>query len=247
MDFNLKALGYAHGARVIHAPEPVHGRLSLFHGIPSGSNSGFKVVRYHSLVLDPDSLPKELIPIAWTCSTNTLSFLEDLDAIPNAGEVLSNGFVSFDHLKGNLKNGRLCDPKNFEDTRRVLMGIMHSSWPHYGVQFHPESIATCHGRKIFENFKKMTVDYWLRSSRINKRKVHCVEYYVTSYLKLQWKKLHGLASEDGDSGKIFCELFGSDNAEDTFWLDSSSLDKLRHSYEAACDAIAEPYIRDAGA
>ncbi|KAF3966479.1 hypothetical protein CMV_009430 [Castanea mollissima] len=71
-----QALGYVHGARVVHAPEPVHGRLSeiqhngcrLFHDIPSGRDSGFKVVRYHSLVIDAKSLPKELIPIAWTSS-----------------------------------------------------------------------------------------------------------------------------------------------------------------------------------
>ncbi|KAJ0045560.1 hypothetical protein Pint_06064 [Pistacia integerrima] len=46
-----QALGYVHGAEIVHAPEPVHGRLSeiehngckLFHDIPSGQNSGFKV------------------------------------------------------------------------------------------------------------------------------------------------------------------------------------------------------------
>ncbi|MQM00348.1 hypothetical protein Taro_033078 [Colocasia esculenta] len=46
----LEALGYVHGAQIIHAPEPVHGRLSeiehagcnLFLDIPSGSKSGFK-------------------------------------------------------------------------------------------------------------------------------------------------------------------------------------------------------------
>lgn len=80
-----QALGYVHGAQVVHASEPVHGRLSeiqhngcaLFHGIPSGRNSGFKVVRYHSLVIDAETLPKELIPIAWTSSSDTLPFLGD--------------------------------------------------------------------------------------------------------------------------------------------------------------------------
>lgn len=28
-------------------------------------------------------------------------------------------------------------------------------------QFHPESVATCHGRQIFKNFRKITEDYWL--------------------------------------------------------------------------------------
>lgn len=31
-------------------------------------------------------------------------------------------------------------------------------------QFHPESVATCHGRQIFKNFRQITEDYWLRSS-----------------------------------------------------------------------------------
>ncbi|KAI6698087.1 hypothetical protein NL676_018206 [Syzygium grande] len=44
------------------------------------------------------------------------------------------------------------------------MAIMHSTWPHYGVQFHSKSVATCHGRQIFENFRGITKDCWLRSS-----------------------------------------------------------------------------------
>ncbi|KAF2318550.1 hypothetical protein GH714_008851 [Hevea brasiliensis] len=91
-----QALGYAHGAQIVHASEPVHGRMSeiehngcrLFNNIPSGKKSGFKVVRYHSLVIDAESLPKELVPIAWTTSTGTHSFLEsqNSDLIPDACE-----------------------------------------------------------------------------------------------------------------------------------------------------------------
>jgi len=44
------------------------------------------------------------------------------------------------------------------------------------LQFHPESIATCHGRQIFENFREITEDYWQRlrprSTFINERNVH---------------------------------------------------------------------------
>lgn len=47
------------------------------------------------------------------------------------------------------------------------------------------------------------------------------------YLKLHWKKIACLASQVGGSESIFCHLFGDKNAENTFWLDSSSTDKGR--------------------
>ncbi|MHC5609817.1 MAG: aminodeoxychorismate synthase component I [Nostoc sp.] len=64
-----QGIGYIHGAKVIHAPEVRHGRLSkiyhndskLFQGIPSQ----FSVVRYHSLIV-ADELPECLEKIAWT-------------------------------------------------------------------------------------------------------------------------------------------------------------------------------------
>lgn len=34
----------------------------------------------------------------------------------------------------------------------VLMGIAHRSRPHWGVQFHPESVATMHGDTLMRNF-----------------------------------------------------------------------------------------------
>jgi para-aminobenzoate synthetase len=64
-----QGLGVAYGAKVIHAPEAMHGRLSsiyhdgsaLFEGIPTG----FSAVRYHSLIV-ADNLPPSLEKIAWT-------------------------------------------------------------------------------------------------------------------------------------------------------------------------------------
>lgn len=58
------------GGKVIHAPEAIHGRRSkvkhadsdVFTGIPQD----FRVVRYHSLVVDPGTLPAELEKTAWT-------------------------------------------------------------------------------------------------------------------------------------------------------------------------------------
>ncbi|AHG02115.1 anthranilate synthase (plasmid) [Halostagnicola larsenii XH-48] len=39
-----------------------------------------------------------------------------------------------------------------DDDREVLMGVRHDEKPHFGVQFHPESILTGSGKRILENF-----------------------------------------------------------------------------------------------
>jgi len=56
-----QCIGQAFGAKVVLAPKPMHGKVSeikhketaLFDGIPAD----FMATRYHSLTLDPDSLP----------------------------------------------------------------------------------------------------------------------------------------------------------------------------------------------
>ncbi|HXI04329.1 MAG TPA: aminodeoxychorismate/anthranilate synthase component II [Candidatus Saccharimonadales bacterium] len=59
-----QAIAQAAGARIIRAPAPVHGKVSrirhdgrsLFRGLPDP----FEATRYHSLVVDPETLPAEL-------------------------------------------------------------------------------------------------------------------------------------------------------------------------------------------
>jgi len=76
-----QGLGVLHGAAIVPAPEPVHGRSSavlhddapLFAGIPRE----FRAVRYHSLCVE-QPLPPELRGIAWT-SDGTLMALEHRD------------------------------------------------------------------------------------------------------------------------------------------------------------------------
>uniref|UniRef100_A0A453TBV0 Glutamine amidotransferase domain-containing protein n=1 Tax=Aegilops tauschii subsp. strangulata TaxID=200361 RepID=A0A453TBV0_AEGTS len=62
------------------------------------------------------------------------------------------------------------------DGYKIIMGIKHSSRPHYGVQFHPESIATRYGRHIFQNFKRITTEYGSPSSSFLERKAHSADY-----------------------------------------------------------------------
>lgn len=59
-----QAIGQAFGAKVVRASTPMHGRQSLVRLATDelfvGLTSPMAVGRYHSLVVDPDSLPKEL-------------------------------------------------------------------------------------------------------------------------------------------------------------------------------------------
>jgi len=59
-----QSIGQVYGGRVIRAPEPMHGKTSLvyhqgkglFHGLPEP----FEANRYHSLIVEDATLPKEL-------------------------------------------------------------------------------------------------------------------------------------------------------------------------------------------
>jgi anthranilate synthase/aminodeoxychorismate synthase-like glutamine amidotransferase len=59
-----QSIGQAFGAKVVRG-EPVHGKTAkILHdgeGVYAGLDQGFEATRYHSLVLDPDSLPDCLV------------------------------------------------------------------------------------------------------------------------------------------------------------------------------------------
>ncbi|CAD6338459.1 unnamed protein product [Miscanthus lutarioriparius] len=226
-----QALGFVHGAKIVHAPEAIHGRLSeiqhdgcyLFNCVPSGTNSGFKVVRYHSLVIESGSLPDDLTSIMWTASPNLLSYLER-----HASE---------------------------SDDSRVIMGIRHSSRPHYGVQFHPESIATHHGRQIFRNFKKITGDFGLCSSWLQERKVNSASHRDSipkdllrtetmelsepvlgkrgigkKCLRLRWKKIENFLCPTVGSEDIFVVLLAIKAVKTRFGWIAHQLTRARFSF-----------------
>jgi anthranilate synthase component II len=106
-----QSIGVAYGAEVVRARRIMHGKVSpiahtgtdLFAGLPSP----MRVTRYHSLVVDPATLPAELEILAWT------------------------------------------DEDGWHDE---LQALRHRQHPVWGVQFHPESIASEAGRALVNNF-----------------------------------------------------------------------------------------------
>jgi anthranilate synthase component 2 len=65
-----QAIGQAFGGHVIRAPRLMHGRTSpIVHegaGVFAGIPSPFSATRYHSLIVERESLPEILAPTAWT-------------------------------------------------------------------------------------------------------------------------------------------------------------------------------------
>ncbi len=106
-----QAVGEAYGARVVRARRTMHGKVSpvrhtgagLFEGLPVP----LRATRYHSLVIERETLPEGLEIVAWT------------------------------------------DEPGWEDE---IQAVRHRRHPVWGVQFHPESIASEAGRALLGNF-----------------------------------------------------------------------------------------------
>ena len=64
-----QAIGQAYGARIVRW-EPVHGKTArILHdgeGVYRGLPQGFEATRYHSLVIEPDSVPQHLLVTSQT-------------------------------------------------------------------------------------------------------------------------------------------------------------------------------------
>ena len=102
-----QSIGQVYGGKVIRAENLMHGKTSTIHhdgkSIFLNIPSPFTATRYHSLIVEKESLPDCFEISAWT----------------DEGEI---------------------------------MGLRHKEYLVEGVQFHPESILTEHGKVILKNF-----------------------------------------------------------------------------------------------
>lgn len=81
-------------------------------------------------------------------------------------------------------------------TDGVVMGISHKTKPIYGLQFHPESIASEYGEKLIQNFIDITKDFYKDKAL----------YY-------------DVIDDSFDTAEIYEKLYNYDDK--TLWLDSS--------------------------
>ncbi|MEU2729144.1 aminodeoxychorismate synthase component I [Streptomyces griseoviridis] len=101
----------------------------------------------------------------------------------------------------------------------VLMAVRHRTRPHWGVQFHPESIAGEYGRRIIANFRDLTLAA-RRGGRRPERAAGQSAATAGSETQTVPYELH-VAELDRfpDAEQAFRALFG--NEPHHFWLDSS--------------------------
>ena len=104
----------------------------------------------------------------------------------------------------------------------VVMGIEHATRPMWGVQFHPESICTEYGHKLFENFYALARRRQPERGgrRLNRPSVpprRCRRRSAEkSPVSLHVRTIEG----EADTEYLFDALFGQE--ERAFWLDSAS-------------------------
>ncbi|VAX11429.1 Anthranilate synthase, amidotransferase component @ Para-aminobenzoate synthase, amidotransferase component [hydrothermal vent metagenome] len=75
-----QSIAQAFGGRIVHAGEVMHGKTSMIHhqhgGVFKGLANPFEATRYHSLVIEKETLPECLEVTAWTLNKD-----ESLDEI----------------------------------------------------------------------------------------------------------------------------------------------------------------------
>ena len=95
----------------------------------------------------------------------------------------------------------------------VIMAMKVLDKPHWGVQFHPESILTEHGRTMMENFFSST-------SKTAGPREETTPAPARQSAPGKWKLQHRTIAMSIDCEETFANV--KESAQDAFWLDSAS-------------------------
>jgi para-aminobenzoate synthetase len=128
----------------------------------------------------------------------------------------------------------------------VIMGLKHKHKPIYGVQFHPESIATEYGRKVLENFYDITLSLSSSAtSDCDKVMSLVADFQVrpvrTKLIRNIYVSEVPLAPSTTASS-LFQHLYANQSA--SFWLDSAiagissdnAVSNISHSFMGCLDS-----------
>lgn len=101
-----QTIGQAFGGKVVRAADIVHGKMGLIHhegqGVFKGLPSPFEATRYHSLVVERDSLPACLAVTAWL-EDGTIMGLQHRE-LPIHGVQFHPESIASEHGHALLKN-----------------------------------------------------------------------------------------------------------------------------------------------
>ena len=101
-----QCIGEVFGAKVVHAPYLMHGKVSDMHhdgsGVFADLPTPFKATRYHSLTIDPDSLPESLCVNARTDDEIIMGVRHE--SLPVHGVQFHPESIITDHGHALLKN-----------------------------------------------------------------------------------------------------------------------------------------------
>ena len=101
-----QTIGQAFGGQVVRAADIVHGKMGVIHhegrGVFQGLPSPFEATRYHSLVVDRDSLPDSLNVTAWL-EDGTIMGLQHRE-LPIHGVQFHPESIASEHGHALLKN-----------------------------------------------------------------------------------------------------------------------------------------------
>ena len=122
-------------------------------GAPLPAPHPFRVVRYHSLAVEEGSLPACLRATAWTVGGTVA-----VETKSAKKAHVSSSPLSPPPSASSSSSSSSSSPSQQQQQPRVLMALEHASLPLFGVQFHPESVATSYGDALFANFRDLVAE-----------------------------------------------------------------------------------------